>query len=82
MEATTPSDLKRMTRRQALKEMDPEGPCQRFVLDVPLRNEFEFYSPGYGPDQPYPNRTDCIKTIEGKSNYFSLFHIFKFTTKF
>ena len=62
---TTPSDLARITRRQTGQDLE-DGPCTRFSKDVPTRNEFEFYSPGIGPESPYPNETDCIKTIEGE----------------
>lgn len=49
-------------------EQDLNGPCRSFVMDISVRNEFEFYSPGHTPHQPYPSQMDCVKTIVGKNS--------------
>ncbi|KAK6622552.1 hypothetical protein RUM44_002364 [Polyplax serrata] len=56
---------KALTRRQVdgRTDMDFNGPCRSFILDMAVRNKFEFYSPGHMPNQVYPSQMDCVKTI-------------------
>lgn len=43
------------------------SPCSRF------EDKFEFYSPGY--PGPYPNNTECIRTLEGTHFYLLIIYL-------